>query len=158
MAVKRVPPSVLGLPVVNYAVAKMERAIYRDYVLHQVVNLILHRLNIIADEIVPEPGYDFQVIPGRNDEFVELAQALTGLVDRGIFSRKMALAELGKEGMGPEGDDFTIQTAMGVVKLKDALSVAGNITAGRMVDTLAELRRTILEIRQESPGQNIKQK
>jgi hypothetical protein len=152
LAVKKVPPSKLGLPVANFSVAQIEDATFRFKVTAKILRLIFHRLNIVADEIVSDEGYDYEAKPETLIDFQTLAQALVGLVNNGTYNRNMALTKLGEPGMGSDGDKFTITSPTGVQELSQMLASGGTPTLGRMVDAINELRRMVIEA--QRPGQD----
>lgn len=143
LAVKKVPPSKLGLPVVNYAVAQIEDATFRHKVTAKVLRLIFHRLNIVADEVVPEEGYAYEAKPETLIDLQQIAQAVNLLVNNGTLSRNEARVRLGEKGMGDEGNIRTIQSPTGLTILSAALEAGGTPTLGRMIDQAIEARRIL---------------
>lgn len=143
LAVKKVPPSKLGLPVTNYAVAQIEDATFRHKVTAKILRLICHRLNIVADEIVPDEGYGYDAKPETLLDLATIAQALSLLVNNGTLKRNEARAKLGEKGMGPKGDILTITSPTGLTILDAALEAGGTPTLGRMIDQALAAREIL---------------
>lgn len=148
LAVMQVPPSKLGLPIVNYAVAQQEDATFRFGRVMPIVNMLLHRLNIVADEIVPDDGYEYCARPQTYEDYLQVAQAENILVNNGIHSRNDARNRLGDENIGEEGDVLTIGGPMGITPLASAVKNS-TPTVGRALDSLLEIRRILAEVQRE---------
>ncbi len=143
MAVMQTPPSKLGLQVSNYAVAQQEDATFKFQRTKPIIDLFLHRLNIIADEIVPDEGYDYYAKLYTYEDFAQLAEAETKLVSNGIHSRNEARAKLGDDQIGEAGAQFTVSAgAAGLIKLDDAVTNT-QPTAGQIVDQLLAIRKLL---------------
>jgi len=150
LAKLHVPPTKVSLSASNYATAQQEDATFKFEVTQPLLNIFLKRLNVVAKEIVSEPGYKFVFRQQTLEDYLKVCQAEDILLRGAVHTINGVLARLGEPGIGPAGDVRIAFTNQGPIRLEDLIAGKVPSTPGKLVDTMLQLRTMIQEIQKEA--------